>query len=189
LEACYNFYNSTRHTIFHFGDILGTADSTRIIGTKTEADELIKECLRLMANNTDTGEIIMKEYVLRKIGDGKYYLFCLSFYSILNYLRDLGNDEEIKSNKGILIIDQFLVAGNGENRFLTCNFSNGVVEISSAKNFTHEAELDALALNILQDNFNLLDSSILTRACLKTTKSYYFNRQTRKKRLKTANFC
>jgi hypothetical protein len=31
----------------------------------------------------------MKEYALRKIEDGKYYLFCLSFDSILNYLRDL----------------------------------------------------------------------------------------------------
>jgi hypothetical protein len=105
----------------------------------------------------------MKEYVLRKIEDGKYYLFCLSFYSILNYLRDLENEEEIKSNKGILIIDQFLVAGNGENRFLTCDFSNGVVEISSARNLVPETELDALAINILQDNFNLLDSSILTK--------------------------
>jgi ribonuclease HI len=49
LEECYNFYNSTRHTIFHFGDILGTTDSTRLIRTKKEADELIKECLRLLS--------------------------------------------------------------------------------------------------------------------------------------------
>jgi hypothetical protein len=114
-------------------------------------------------NNAVPGEMIMKEYVLHKIDDGKYYLFCLSFYSILNYLRDLENEEEIKSNKGILIIDQFLVAGNGENRFLTCDFSDGVVEISSTKNFVPEAKLDALALNVLQDNFNLLNSSILTK--------------------------
>ena len=105
----------------------------------------------------------MKEYVLRKIDDGKYYLFCLSFDSILNYLHDLENDEEIKANTGIIIIDQFLVAGNGENRFVACNFSDGVIEISSAKNFGHKAEFDALALNALQDNFNLLDGSILTK--------------------------
>jgi ribonuclease HI len=49
LEECYNFYNATRHTIFHYGDILGTTDSTRLIGTKKEADELIKECLRLIS--------------------------------------------------------------------------------------------------------------------------------------------
>jgi ribonuclease HI len=48
LEKCYNFFNATRHTIFHFGDIIGKTDSTRIIGTKGEADELIKECLTLI---------------------------------------------------------------------------------------------------------------------------------------------
>jgi ribonuclease HI len=48
LEECYNFYNTTRHEIFHFGDIMGETDSTRLIDTKKEADELIKECLRLM---------------------------------------------------------------------------------------------------------------------------------------------
>lgn len=49
LEECYNFYNATRHTIFHYGDILGTTDSTRLVKTKKEADELIKECLRLIS--------------------------------------------------------------------------------------------------------------------------------------------
>jgi ribonuclease HI len=48
LEECYNFYNATRHTIFHYGDILGATDSTRLIRTKKEADELINECLRLI---------------------------------------------------------------------------------------------------------------------------------------------
>lgn len=45
LEDCYNYYNTTRHTLFHFGDILGSTDSTRIVETKEEADELIKKCL------------------------------------------------------------------------------------------------------------------------------------------------
>lgn len=45
LEKYYNFYNTTRHTIFHFGDIIGNTDSTRLIETKGEADELIKKCL------------------------------------------------------------------------------------------------------------------------------------------------
>ena len=45
LEEYYNFYNTTRHTIFHFGDIIGGTDSTRLIETKSEADELIKKCL------------------------------------------------------------------------------------------------------------------------------------------------
>lgn len=45
LERYYNYYNATRHTLFHFGDIIGATDSTRIMGTKDEADEQIKKCL------------------------------------------------------------------------------------------------------------------------------------------------
>jgi ribonuclease H-related protein len=45
LEECYNFYYATRHTIFHFGDIIGSTDSTRLIETKNDADVLIKKCL------------------------------------------------------------------------------------------------------------------------------------------------
>jgi hypothetical protein len=105
----------------------------------------------------------MKEFALRKIEDGHYYLFCLGFESILNYLHDLENAEEIKTNEGVLIIDQLLVTGNGENRFIVCDFSNGAIDFSRARNIPPKAELDALALNIMQENFNLLDSSILTK--------------------------
>jgi ribonuclease HI len=45
LEEYYNFYNTTRHTIFHFGDIIGGTDSTRLIERKNDADVLIKNCL------------------------------------------------------------------------------------------------------------------------------------------------
>lgn len=48
IETCYNYYKSQRDTAFHFGDILGATDSTRIIETKEEADEIIKKCIDLI---------------------------------------------------------------------------------------------------------------------------------------------
>lgn len=48
IENCYNYYKAQRDTAFHFGDILGATDSTRIIGTKEEADEIIKKCIELI---------------------------------------------------------------------------------------------------------------------------------------------
>ena len=48
IETCYNYYKAQRDTAFHFGDILGTTDSTRIIDTKEEADEIIKKCIELI---------------------------------------------------------------------------------------------------------------------------------------------
>ncbi len=48
IETCYNYYKSQRDTAFHFGDIMGATDSTRIIDTKEEADEIIKKCIDLI---------------------------------------------------------------------------------------------------------------------------------------------
>lgn len=45
LEKYYNFYHATRHTIFHFGDIIGSTDTTRLVETKEEANDIINECL------------------------------------------------------------------------------------------------------------------------------------------------
>jgi ribonuclease HI len=45
LEEYYNYYYVTRHTMFHFGDILGATDTTRIIETKEEADAILKKTL------------------------------------------------------------------------------------------------------------------------------------------------
>lgn len=51
IELCYNFYTKTRHKIFHFGDIIGETDNTKLIASKEEADNIIREALRLI-NNT-----------------------------------------------------------------------------------------------------------------------------------------
>ncbi len=49
IEKCYNYYKSQRDTVFHFGDIIGSMDNTRLIETKEEADEIIKNCLSLIS--------------------------------------------------------------------------------------------------------------------------------------------
>lgn len=49
IEKCYNYYKAQRDTVFHFGDIIGQADNTRLIETKEEADEIIKNCLSLIS--------------------------------------------------------------------------------------------------------------------------------------------
>ena len=49
IEKCYNYYKLQRDTAFHFGDIMGQVDNTRLIETKEEADEIIKKCLSLIS--------------------------------------------------------------------------------------------------------------------------------------------
>lgn len=48
LERYYNYYAKNRHTIFHFGEIIGLADNTRMIDNKNEVDEIIKEVIKMI---------------------------------------------------------------------------------------------------------------------------------------------
>ncbi len=48
IEKCYNYYKAERDTIFHFGNIMGNTDDTRLVETKKEADEIIKHCIDLI---------------------------------------------------------------------------------------------------------------------------------------------
>lgn len=48
IEKCFNYYKSERDTIMHFGDIIGSTDSTRIIESKKDADYIIKNCIKLI---------------------------------------------------------------------------------------------------------------------------------------------
>lgn len=48
IEKCYRYYKAQRDTVFHFGDLLGSTDTTRMVSTKAEADEIIEKCIELM---------------------------------------------------------------------------------------------------------------------------------------------
>ncbi len=48
IEECYNYYKSVRDTAVHFGDIIGTTDTTRMIESKKVADEIINKCIDLI---------------------------------------------------------------------------------------------------------------------------------------------
>lgn len=52
IENCYNHYFNQRHTLFHFGIVVGGSDlNTRLIKTKEEANELIKNTLKIINDN------------------------------------------------------------------------------------------------------------------------------------------
>ena len=51
IEKCYNYYHVNRHTIFHFGDLMGSIDTSRMIETKRESDEIIDTIIK-MINDT-----------------------------------------------------------------------------------------------------------------------------------------
>ena len=48
IEKCYNYYHVNRHTVFHFGDLMGGIDTSRMIETKRESDEIIDKIIKMI---------------------------------------------------------------------------------------------------------------------------------------------
>lgn len=75
----------------------------------------------------------MDNFLLKRIDNSHILLLCLSHNSVMAYINDIMQCEEIKHTAGILVIDQILVVGNGKNRFISCNFSHGSINIAQSK--------------------------------------------------------
>jgi hypothetical protein len=108
----------------------------------------------------------MKSYIIKKINLDELYLLCLDYISILNYIDELEKDTLITSQEGTLIIDQLLVAGDGKNRFISCQFSFGKIDLASARNIESRKEYKKITIELLQPNYSNLRYSILTETQL-----------------------
>lgn len=106
----------------------------------------------------------MRDYIIKNLHSRFYskFLLCLTFESIITYLDKIENDPEIISQSGELLIDQLLVTGNGYNRFVKCSFSNGEIDLVSAKNVIPAIEYRQLSVKLLQENYEYVYNSILT---------------------------
>lgn len=104
----------------------------------------------------------MNNYVFRQLNKDLYYIICLDCNSILNYLDEVENEYCIEFNEGMIIIDQLLVTGNGKNRFISCQFSHGKIELGTAQNIEGSYEYKKIATELLVQFYNELKYSILT---------------------------
>lgn len=114
----------------------------------------------------------MIDYTITKLNYGCYnaFLLCLTFENILNYLDSIEKEMIIQQNNGSILIDQLLVTGNGINRFISCFFNHGKIDVSSAHIVVPEEHYRKLSVRLLQQNYSLLKNSILTnqqRDCIK----------------------
>lgn len=96
-------------------------------------------------------------------------VICLSYASLFNYLDTLCM--ELK-NKGIttarLLLDQLLITGNKQNRFLSIEYSEGHILLQSAQNVTSiETKYRTLTANELKKRKSHLYNSILSKAEIK----------------------
>lgn len=106
----------------------------------------------------------MEYYILKQTMRQDYdlFLFCLTTESFFDYLCCIENEPAIKDSEGVLLIDQLLVTGDAENRYISCAYNHGHIELNTARYTVPDNYYKNLAADILQNNKNIVESSILT---------------------------
>lgn len=103
------------------------------------------------------------------------FLLCLTFESIVNYLSEIESAPEMVTSSGKVLIDQLLVTGDGDNRFISCSFMNGKLDMSTAKIVIPDCRFRYISTKRLHDNYVYVEHSILTehqRDCIKKGLSF-----------------
>lgn len=107
----------------------------------------------------------MRDFAIRSISinpSNKVFILCLSHQSIATYLDEITKHPLIALKTGSILIDQLLVTGNNNNRFVECHFHNGIINFGSMRHVIPTQEEKQLSLTLLQMNYQYLHNSILT---------------------------
>lgn len=107
---------------------------------------------------------IYKEYLIGEAHTDEYdvFLLCLHHESILNYIEKIKAEPLIQNQSGKLLIDQLLVTGNGNNRFLLFDFNHGILHLDHATNVEPDESYRDRAVELLSQNREFLKNSILS---------------------------
>lgn len=108
----------------------------------------------------------MKNYVLFGLDDkmDRVLLICLSYESIYSFCDELQREYCIRNEKGVILLDQLLVTGNGKNRFVTIPFEKGKIDFSKAHVASVDIEIRKISADLLKKNVVSLRDTILTEA-------------------------
>ena len=108
----------------------------------------------------------MKDYVLHKLDRNLYraLLLCLSYENIYTYYEEIQKEPLIMDSKGKIILDQLLVTGNGENRFVAIPYEFGVIDFTKAENIKVDIGIRQLSVELLNASISSLQNTILTES-------------------------
>lgn len=76
----------------------------------------------------------MNEYKIIKTNIEGYdrLVLCLTFESLLTYIKKIECSLSGTETDEIILIDQLLITGDGANRFMSCLFKNGKLDFRTA---------------------------------------------------------
>lgn len=108
----------------------------------------------------------MKEYVIVKLNkiDLDVLLICLTHENIYQHLEEIKQESVLQKGSGYLLLDQLLVTGDGDNRFVLIPYHEGIFELQNAKNIVAPIEIRQITVEVLNKNSSVIKNSILTRA-------------------------
>ena len=106
----------------------------------------------------------MIEYIILDTSAEGYdrLVLCLSFESLLSYINKIEDALALDGKEEKILIDQLLITGNGTNRFMSCEFSNGRINFKTAKTVEPDKCFREETLDWLHDNYSYVENSILT---------------------------
>ena len=105
----------------------------------------------------------MSNFVILDTKDVDYhkYVLCLSCNNFGDYIKDIEEDLSKEDYSGKILFDQLLIAGNGSNRFMSCDFSAGKFDFDSAENVSPVEYIRQTTVDWLHDNNECVRYSIL----------------------------
>lgn len=108
----------------------------------------------------------MDEFVIHEVNASGYdrYLLCLTFESIATYKALVESSPFIVNQTGKMLIDQLFVTGNSQNRFISCNYTKGLLDFSTAQIVHANDFFKTVTVKWLNKHYAYVNNSILTES-------------------------
>ena len=76
----------------------------------------------------------MNTFVIKETNTDGYdrFLLWLSFESLIDHLSSIEEAPNMVNSSGRILIDQLFITGDGDNRFMCCDFQNGKLDFKTA---------------------------------------------------------
>ncbi len=106
----------------------------------------------------------MNEYIIIKTHSDGYdrLVLCLTSESLTTYRSNLETALAQEIETGKILIDQLMVTGNGPNRYISCEFSDGRLDFKTAQIANPAESFREETVKRLHDNHLYIENSILT---------------------------
>lgn len=106
----------------------------------------------------------MEHFVIKDIGKDGYdkFLIWLSSESLIDHLVSIEKALGMNHSSGTVLIDQLFLTGNEENRFISCEYTDGKLDLKTARIVTPPIAFRKETAQWIHDHYEAVDNSMLT---------------------------